>query len=251
MRRLLYSRLFRASYFLAVLAGLIAWQAPARLVDRALAAITDGRIRLLATEGSIWSGSGTLSERDRQVHYPWARMTWAVNANTLLTGTLSLRLAIDDQPDVLLQAGISGFRANLPRLSLPIAPMMRAIPHPLGRLGWSGQADLSGTLRHCSWHGVCDGQLMLVLDRTAVSVLPDPTLGTYNAHLQLAANGSELTIDSTESNRLRAKGSARLGPQHDFHGEISLDGDPVFLDQIASMTADFSRRDAQGVVLRW
>lgn len=251
MRRPIPSSLILAGYFLVLLAGLIIWQAPARLVDCTVAAMTGDRLRLLDTQGSIWSGRGTLSERAPHAYHPWARVTWAVDVSTLLTGALSLRVRINDQPDLLLQAGVSGFRAHLPRLSVPIAPLMRAIPHPLGRLGWSGDAGLSGTLRHCNWHRACDGQFLLALDRAAVSVLPDPTLGSYRAHLLLAANGSELTIDSAENNRLRAKGTAHLSPQHKFHGEIKLDGDPLFLEQIASMTADFSRRDGQRVSLRW
>lgn len=251
MRRLLHTRRFLAIYFIALLCALIVWQAPARLVDHGLRSLTDDRIRLLETQGSLWSGRGILSERANQGYHPWANLRWELDARRLLVALVSIRVAIDDQPQIQLQAGISGFRLDAPRIALAAGPLVRAIPHPAGRLGWSGQLIVNGTLRHCNWHGVCDGELLVSLHDATVSALPDPVLGNYSAHLKFAAPGIEMLLDSTAHNRLKAQGSARLSAGRDFHGEVRLGGDPLFLEQIASMTADVSRWHAGALVMAW
>lgn len=251
MRRLLHARRFLAIYFMALLCVLIVWQAPARLADHALRSLTDDRIRLLETQGNLWAGRGVLSERVKQSYHPWANLRWELDVRRLFAALLSVRLAIDEQPELHLQAGISGFRLDAPRFALPAAPLVRAIPHPAGRLGWSGQLTLNGTLRHCNWHGVCDGELLVTLRNATVSALPDPALGDYTAHLKFAAPGIEMLLDSAEHNRLKAQGSARLSPGRDFHGDVRLGGDPLFLEQIASMTADVSSWRAGALVMAW
>lgn len=251
MRRLLHARRLLAIYFMALLCALIVWQAPARLADHALRSLTDERIRLLETQGSIWAGGGILSERVNQSYHPWAKLRWEFDARRLFAALLSVRVALDEQPELQLQAGISGFRLDAPRLALPAGPLVRAIPHPAGRLGWNGQLTVNGTLRHCNWHGVCDGELLVTLSNTTVSALPDPALGDYSAYLKFAAPGIELLLDSAEHNRLKAQGTARLSPGREFHGEVRLGGDPLFLEQIASMTADVSHWRAGALVMAW
>lgn len=63
--------------------------APATLVDRRLASATAGRLRVAEASGTVWNGSGLLTDADNTWRVPLA---WDVSAGALLRGVLHMTL---------------------------------------------------------------------------------------------------------------------------------------------------------------
>lgn len=73
---------------LLVLAAAAAF-APASLADRSLASRSEGRLRIESTVGTIWNGSGTLTNAGNTWRVPFA---WRIPPTSLLTSTHELVL---------------------------------------------------------------------------------------------------------------------------------------------------------------
>ncbi|MCC7325991.1 MAG: type II secretion system protein N [Burkholderiales bacterium] len=71
---------------LAALAGF----APATLVDHRVAAMTGGRLRITDATGTVWSGSGTLTDPRSTWQMP---LRWSVSPRALATGALQVTLS--------------------------------------------------------------------------------------------------------------------------------------------------------------
>ncbi len=74
----------------ALLVAAFAVFAPATLVDRRLAAVSGGKLRVLAAEGTVWRGRGALGDAAGTWRLPVA---WTVDATALARGTLAVALA--------------------------------------------------------------------------------------------------------------------------------------------------------------
>ena len=74
----------------ALLIAAFAVFAPATLVDRRLAAVSGGKLRVLAAEGTVWRGRGALGDAAGTWRLPVA---WTVDATALARGTLAVALA--------------------------------------------------------------------------------------------------------------------------------------------------------------
>lgn len=120
--------------------------APAFVLDDALAQASDGRIRLSASSGTLWRGAGLLVEREGGRYRPWIDIAWRVDFGELWRGRLGLALTIDGELATQLTVAPDGFGIDLPGASLPLAPLVRILPHPTARLGWNGRLHASGEL---------------------------------------------------------------------------------------------------------
>lgn len=74
--------------FGVLLAALAAF-APATLVDHRVAAMTTGRLRIADAAGTVWSGSGTLTDAGSTWRMP---LRWSVSPRALATGDLEVSL---------------------------------------------------------------------------------------------------------------------------------------------------------------
>jgi general secretion pathway protein N len=76
-----------------LLAAALAIEAPASLVDRRVADLTDGRIRIAAATGTVWNGSGELALLPDGARIPIA---WRLEPIPLLRGGLAGSLSAGD-----------------------------------------------------------------------------------------------------------------------------------------------------------
>ncbi|WP_418648707.1 type II secretion system protein N [Thauera butanivorans] len=248
MRTLASSPALRALCLTGLVAGFAIACAPASLLDRGMERVSEGRIRLSTGQGTLWRGSGLLVEREAGNFRPWADITWRFDFGELWRGRIALALAVDEQPPARLLVSPRGFDLELPGTSLPLAPLLRTLPHPAARLGWDGRLHAGGRLEHCSWAFACDGRLQLTVDALSLDVLPDARLGRYRLDTQASAGSLRLVLASDEHNRLNASGEAEVMPGGFSKGEITLAGERELLRQIGAMTADLARPAADGAL---
>lgn len=122
--------------------GLIA-TAPASLIGAGLQQLSEGRLRLAETKGTLWSGTGQIEMLDRMRRSGVAKnITWQVRPAYLLRGQLrcevGLDLAAKHFPVTFSLAGIEVADAAI---DLPAAALGLAIPK-LAPLGLTGEVLL-------------------------------------------------------------------------------------------------------------
>ncbi len=73
-----------------LLMGAVAAFAPATLVDRRLAALTDGNLRIAEAQGTVWAGRGTLTDARGSWQLPLA---WQLSAAAITRGMVEASIA--------------------------------------------------------------------------------------------------------------------------------------------------------------
>lgn len=233
---------------LILLIALIA-MAPATLVDDRLAASTDGRLRIAAATGTIWRGTGALTDAGNTWQMPFM---WSVSPVALARGALDLTLApIRDaaQPRGAIVIGTSGveltdLHATLPAHALAGWLRLRDAPAMGGDIGIDASA--------LAWTG-SSGQ------------------GSLNAHwlrarLATAAGAADLgTVDvvvTPQDQRLQARvsnagGEVRVSGTVSFtasssDGDITVTPIPGAPPALVRALAGMGKPDADGAVrLTW
>lgn len=122
----------------AYAAAIIA-MAPATLADAGLERASNGRLRLIEAQGTLWSGSARIEIRDQALRSGFARgIAWRVLPESLLRGRLVCELALEPAsrhfPVTLSWSQIE--LANV-ELGLPATVLGLAVPRlaPLGLTG--------------------------------------------------------------------------------------------------------------------
>lgn len=161
--------------WLACTAGLyaiaLAALAPARLLDSRLDAASDGRLRLVSTEGTLWSGRATAELRDDAGRRRWAApLGWRLRPAGLLAGRLDYRL--DTAPGASL-ASLSLSRSRIEMLGLDLALPANALAAALPGLAPWG----------------IDGEVRVVADRFGFG----PAHASGGLSLQWLSAGSSLS----------------------------------------------------------
>lgn len=229
---------------LMLLIALIA-MAPATLVDGRLLASTDGRLRIGDVTGTLWRGTGALTDAGHTWQLP---LVWSVAPAALARGALAvtlapLRDATQPQGTIVISASgvsLSNFRATVPAPALAAWLPLRDAPTLGGDVGIDASAF--------AWTG-SSGQ------------------GSLNAHwlrarVATAVGAADLgTVDvvvTPQDQRLQARIS-NTGGEVRVHGTINFtssanDGDititpapgapPVLVRALASMGTP----DANGAV---
>ena len=195
-------------------------QAPASLVDTALVRLTQGRVRLAETAGTIWSGSGRIVFADvveassGRSAVPVAsvpgvvlpgRFAWRVSPWPLLVGVLDARIEHDSMRQPVLLTGRAGeLRATPGSLQLPPVALDR-LGSPWNTIRPTGALTLSWesvTLRS----GRFDGRASIELQQAASALTPVRPLGAYR--IDVAGSGSQAQVSmNTLSGPLRLQGS--------------------------------------------
>ena len=179
--------------------------APATLVDAGLQRASDGRLRLAAAQGTLWSGAGQLEIRDAGRRSGVARsLAWRVVPESLLRGYLVCAVGLG-QSAARFPVTLSLSRIELANadISLPATVLGLGVPK-LAPLGLTGEV-----LIHVS-------SLSIARDRMA-----------GNATLQWRAAGSALTPVSPLGDyelRIEGEGSAVRATLHTLQGPLQLDG---------------------------
>ncbi|WP_124951705.1 type II secretion system protein N [Sulfuriferula thiophila] len=138
MKRLTIITIGLAVYTLAIIIT-----APATLMDTALQRISQGKLRLVETQGTLWSGTGQLEIRDTSGRAGGAQsLAWHMQPASLLRGHLVylLNLAQSTQP-VTVTLSVSQVEITNADINLPATVLGLAIPK-LAPLGLSGDLSL-------------------------------------------------------------------------------------------------------------
>jgi len=189
-----------AAYALALIAS-----APASLIDAGLRHITDSRLRLAATQGTLWSGSGQFEIRDsNRVTGISRNMDWRIKLSALPRGQLIYEIDFGQSRHPFLVT-LSPFRIALTDTDIDLPAAALALGSP--RL-----AALNLT-----------GDILLHID--SLSIGREQTLGKLS--LQWRNAGSAYTpispLGDYELN-LDSDGKTIQALLHTLDGPLQLDG---------------------------
>jgi hypothetical protein len=179
-----------------LLAAALAIEAPASLLDRRVADLTDGRIRLVAATGTVWRGSGELTLLPDGVRIPIA---WRLEPMPLLRGGLagSLTAADANRPATFTVEG-EDFIVHDLGVALPAASVLRTagVPDALTNAGGTVVLDVADLARRGDRLEVRAGL------NWKDAALPAPLTGARIAlgDVRVAAAGSGSEIPATLSN---------------------------------------------------
>lgn len=212
----------------ALLAGAIAWFAPASLADRAIETNSQGRLRLADTSGTLWSGSGTLTDATNTWRVP---LRWTIPPRSLLAPMHELVLA--PAPGMELPTGVVGigkdsgslrdFAAEIPAQALGASLRGVTLGGTLtvrtAALDWNGSQATGSVAAQWRDARLAVGGAVANLGAVDVALAPD---GNRLAG-PLRNNGGDVRIDGTVSVTGRAVDvSATLAPTAGAPPHIAL-----------------------------
>lgn len=208
-----------AALFLLLLAVL--WRLPATWLDRGVQGISRGAIALVATQGTVWRGSGVL-----QAVLPSGevatleRVTWRFDASSLPQGVarLELRREADAKSVLEVRTGVGGWFLGSLDLRFP-AGLLGVFSATLGKLGLTGEVHVA--LRRL---GRRDGRLTgdgrLAWHAAGSSLARTRPLGDYRIDLAGKGDAFEYRLYTRDGPlELRGAGRWRPGTNPVFDGE--------------------------------
>ena len=196
---------FAGVAILVLLAAVVVF-APASLVDSRLNAMTDGQVRLAATEGTVWRGRGTVVMGDGVPRIPLA---WQLDPWSLARGEalITLDAPADGVGPPRGRITLSVGRANVERLefSVPAAAIAARILLP----GLQAGGVVAVTAEDLAIAGAVERGKLRLDWRGA----------------RLAAEGQSTMDLGTVAATLAARGGALAGPLTARGGTIRIDGE--------------------------
>ncbi len=163
--------------------------APASLLDGGLARVSEGRLRLVDAQGTLWSGSAGIELRDAAGRSGVAKsLAWRLRPESLLRGHLSGDIWLDQAapfPMILTPSGVEIADADI---HLPATALGLGVPQ-LAPLGLSGDLKL-----HISALAIegrqARGRISARLIDAGSTFTPVSPLGDYA--LELEGKGTEI-----------------------------------------------------------
>lgn len=206
-----------AAIGLAVYAAGIIASAPATLVDAGLQRMSQGKLRLVAAQGTLWSGSGQMEMRDPGARAGVAKsLAWRLQPESLLRGHLVGEVRLDQPgkafPVILSLSGIELANADI---SLPASALGLGMP-ALAPLGLTGDV-----LLHIAALSVERTQVRgraTLQWRNAGSVFtPISPLGDYELNFDGDGAAVQVLLHTLQGPlQLDGKGSWAIGARPDF-----------------------------------
>lgn len=192
--------------------------APAILVDVGLRRASDGRLRLVEAQGTLWSGSGVIEIRDLSGHAGVSKsLAWRLRMDAMLHARLTYEVKFDlASPPFPVTIFWSRIELKNADISLPATALGIGIPK-LAALGLTGDINLHiGSLALGRFTTLGSATLQWLAAGSALS--PISPLGDY----ELRLNGNGVAVQAT---------------LHTLQGPLQLDGqgswisgrNPVFL----------------------
>ena len=188
----------------AVYAAVLVALAPATLIDARLQRASDGRIRLAAAQGSLWSGSGWIELRDAHGASGVAKhLAWRVLPSSLLRGQLLAEVELDLAKPFAVAISASRIEIADALIELPAAALELGMPR-LAAFRLTG--DVRVDIPHLSLaNGRIDGDATLQWRRAGSAFTPVSPLGAYEV-------------------RFKAAGSAMYAALRTLEGPLQLEG---------------------------
>jgi general secretion pathway protein N len=197
--------------------GIIA-MAPATLVDAGLQRISDGRLRLVQAQGTLWSGSGQIEIRDSGGRTGVTKsLAWHLQAESLLRGHMACEVQLGQASTAFpVTISLSGIELANADFNLPATALGLGVPK-LAPLGLTGDILLhiaSLKIGHTQVQSKATMQL-----REAGSVfMPISPLGDYELNLDDDGATINVLLRTTKEGPLQldGKGSWATGNNPDF-----------------------------------
>lgn len=207
-------------------AGLVAFTAgllihlPATLLDAPLLRATGGVARLAEARGTIWSGTGHMELRERNLRSSYALpLTWRFQPLSLLRGQLGFRVELGtESPPVPLTLGWSGLSLSDTRVLLPAAILGLAVPQ-LSPLELRG--DLALHISHVRIAGTQTiGEASLDWRSAGSALTTVYPLGDYQWDIRSDSSGFNVTMRTQKGPlQLEGRGSWSSGSRPVFQGQ--------------------------------
>jgi hypothetical protein len=226
-----------------LLGACLAIRLPGSLMDAAVDRLSDGGVRLMQAQDSVWYGSGTLMVADpvTQRWQSWLSVDWHTDFDQLWRGALGWHLGSGGVPLAEIEVSPGGFRMKQLRIRGPARFFLERIPGTLGRGGWEGDIAIDSPGWHCSWSLRCDGSAEARWYGARSNLLPMDHFGDYR--IAIISKGSEISahIDTTSSGEVHIDGEAHwvIGGTPDFAG--TLRGNPILLSRLPSVAGNWVR----------
>jgi len=196
--------------------GIIAL-APAGLIDVALQRASQGKLHLVETHGTLWSGSGQIELRDAQGRAGVARhLAWRLQPESLLRGHLAGDIQHGhDGGRFPVTVSLSGIGIANADIRLPAAALGLGVPM-LSALGLSGEVELHIPALVIE-QGQVRGSLALRLNQAGSAFTPISPLGNYELNLDGQGAEVQLLLHTLQGPlKLDGKGTWKVGHALDF-----------------------------------
>lgn len=217
----------------ALTAGVFA-HAPAAVVDHALAAVSQDKIRLHHTAGTFWQGAGVLMFRGAGGEYaPALAVDWRVSLNPARM-TLQMDIAERVHPMLRVKLGWNGVELQVLHALVPVPLVAAAIEHPAARFGWQGTILLKPGQLNCDWVGLCEGILRLEWHQVSTDFLPQLVLGDYRFDVGIAPEAQRLSV-STLQGLVALEGSGVVAPHTGVRLDMIASGPPELMGRMPDM----------------
>lgn len=197
-------------------AGLIA-SAPASLVDAGLRRISDGKLRLVDAEGTLWSGAGRIEMRDPADRAAAAKsLSWRLRPESLLRGRIVGELELEHSGKkfaVTLAPG--GIELAAADIGLPAAVLGLGLPR-LAPLGLTG--DIALHVARLSIDGrQIQGKASLQWRDAGSTFTPVAPLGNYEMNFDGDGATARVVLRTLQGPlQLDGSGSWAIGGRPDF-----------------------------------
>lgn len=224
----------RILLFVLITSAIFVAHLPASLMDGVLAQVSDGKLRIAATRGSLWRGSGLLaiSEGQRQLR-AMRTIAWRFG---FAPGTLGLKVVLEEheRPQAELRLGIGGIAVERLALDLPLDLVAASIAHPVARAGWHGRLVLASDGFSCDWRQTCEGALRVRWQDAGLDIVPERALGTHEIRFTALGRAFDIAVNTLEGDiRVAGSGRLELGGAFSFNG--SVEGDPEIVDRMPNI----------------
>jgi general secretion pathway protein N len=181
--------------------------APATLIDAPLERASDGRIRLTAAQGSLWSGTGWIELRDAHGASGVARhLAWRVRPFALMRGQLLAEVELDLAKPFALAISPSRIEIANALIDLPAAALGVGMPR-LAALRLTGEMQVD--IPHLSFaHGRVDGDARLQWLGAGSAFAPIAPLGAYEVRFKATGPALHAALRTLEGPlQLEGKGT--------------------------------------------
>ncbi len=251
------ARIATAAFGVAAAAAAAVMFAPASFADLAVKRLSEGRLRLADTTGTVWHGAGRLVLADAQdaseratlagVAIPGA-IRWQLSPQALLVGLFDARIEHESMRRPVLLSGRPG--------ELRVSPATVALPPvQLDRLGSPWNTIRPTGALSLSWDNVLlragrfEGRALIELQQVASALTPVRPLGAYQ--IEVTGSGGDTQVRmNTLNGPLRLQGSgtwnARTGLQ--FTAEAHADKSEEL--RLQPLLGLLGRREGERTIIR-
>ncbi|MBC9071682.1 type II secretion system protein N [Thauera sp. CAU 1555] len=220
--------------------ALVIVRLPAGLVDYGVRHLTDGQLRVVQTQGSVWRGQGVLASSEVSPRLTAARqVAWRTELE-LYRLAVRLRLSEHGREQLVLTVAPTGLAIEKLGLDLPASLVSAAIRHPAARAGWRGRflVDSSGLV--CDAHAVCAGKMTMEWHDAGVNLLPGHQLGTHRAVLAAMGRSFDVAVNTLDGN-VRVDGGGKITDGRLVALDLLFSGPPELVGRLPNVMDGHAR----------